>query len=167
MLDAVGHSKPYGSLLSPQGKGGGLFVLPYISKRNLKAIKPSTFVGHICNNVKRFLWTPTVKNVVALLSPELRMGEESLMVGSPPCWFILIRLPLGKGGSLGLIDSMCLRNEVPIKTTFTRAPTASLVAALITVSHVCTSRKNSGLVPDLGAVDNRGCGWLAPLRSFL
>lgn len=62
------------------------------------------------------------------------------MVESPPCQFILIRLPLGKGGSLGLIDSMCLRNEVPIKTMFTRAHTASLVAALITVSHACASR---------------------------
>lgn len=76
MLDAVGHSKPYETFRPPMEKRGQLFVLLYIPKKNLKAVKPSTFVGHLSENVE-ILMDTYGKALVALLWPALPVGAES------------------------------------------------------------------------------------------
>lgn len=73
MLDAVGHSKPYETFCPPMEKKGQLFVLLYIPKKNLKAVKCSTFVGYLSENVE-ILMDTYGKALVALLWPALPVG---------------------------------------------------------------------------------------------
>lgn len=75
MLDVVGHSKSYETFCPPIDRGQ-LFVLLYIPKKNLKAVRPSTFVGHVSENVE-ILMNTYGKALVALLGPALPVGAES------------------------------------------------------------------------------------------
>lgn len=76
MLDVVGHSKSYETFRPPIEKRGQLFVLLYIPKKNLKAVRPSAFVGHVSENVE-ILMNTYGKALVALLGPALPVGAES------------------------------------------------------------------------------------------
>lgn len=77
-------------------KRGQLFVLLYIPKKNLKAVKRSTFVGHLSENVE-ILMDTYGKALVALLWPALPVGAESTSA-SLYYW----NCPWGREGSWGL-----------------------------------------------------------------
>lgn len=92
---ALREQRTEGRTVNKGQKGGIICPLTHIQEES-KSYKTLNIVGHICKNVKRFLWTPMVKNLVA---PNFQNGRGVFDGGGPPLLVYTNKVASGEGGS--------------------------------------------------------------------